>query len=167
MAALQHDTLAHSQVHEPKHITLNNTSATGKVITNSSSVTGTSEYRKLKLSEIDQVNEYVTIWQSSATSTAELMWPCPYAGTIINWYVIQEKALTTAANIYELQINGVQVTGTPVTVLLASAAGTQYTATASGANTFTTTQRIGVKATTVGNTDATVTLRFVIQLRRG
>jgi len=166
MAALQHNTLSHSQVHEPKWIGLSGISDTGKVITNSSSVIGTSEYRKLKLNEIAEVNEYLTIPQSSGTSAAEQMWPVPFNGTIINWYVIQEKALTTAANIYELQINGVQVTGTPITVLLASAAGTQYTATASAANTFVGGQRIGVKATTVGNTDATVSLRFVIQLRR-
>lgn len=166
MADLQHDSLTHSQVHEPKWITLNTTSSTGKVITNSGSVNGVSEYRNLKLREISEVNDYVSILQSNGTSTAEMMWPCPYNGTILNWYVIQEKALTTAQNIYELQIDGVQVTGTPVTVLLAGVAGSQYSASASGANTFTTGQRIGVKPTTVGNTDATATVRFVIQLRR-
>jgi hypothetical protein len=166
MADLQHDTLTHSQVHEPKWISLSNTADTGKVITPSSSVSGTSELRKLVETEISNVSDYIVMEQASGTSSAEIMFPCPYNGTIINWYVIQEKVLTTAANVYELRINGVTVTGTPVTVLLAGAAGDQYTASASGANTFTTGQRIGVKPTTVGNTDATVTVRFVIQLRR-
>jgi len=166
MAALQHDTLTHAQVHEPRWISINGTSDTGKVITSSSATPGISEYRKLKLSEISEVNDYLTIHQPSGTSAAELMWPVPYNGTILNWYVIQEKVLTTAQNIYELRINGVQVTGTPVTVLLAGTAGQIYTASASGANTFTVGQRIGVIATAVGNTDATVGIRFVINLRR-
>jgi len=89
MAALQHDAMTHSQIHEPKWITLNGVSDTGKVITSSSSTPGISEYRKLQLSELTGINEYFSIWQSSGTSAAELMYPCPYNGTIINWFVIQ------------------------------------------------------------------------------
>jgi hypothetical protein len=166
MTALQHNTLTHSQVHEPKWITLNGTASTGKVITNSSSVANTSEYRNLKLSEIIEVNDYITLATISGTSTADLYWPCPYSGTVIDWRVEQEKALTVGANVYELRINGVTVTGTPVTVLLAGAAGDIYTASASGANTFTTGDKLTIKPTSVLNTDAAVSIRFVIQLRR-
>jgi hypothetical protein len=166
MADLQHDALTHAQVHEPKWITLSNTADTGKVITSSSVTPAISEYRKLKQGELSEVRDFINLEQPSATSAAEIMWPCPFSGTIINWYIIQETTLTTAANVYELRINGVTVTGTPLTVLLAGAVGDQYTAAASALNTFTAGQRIGIKPTTVGNTDATAHLRFVIQVQR-
>ena len=166
MADLQHNTLAHAQSHEPKHISINGTSASGKVITNDSSTPSISEYRALKESEITEVLHYYTVWQEDATLTDTYYLPAMYPGTINGWRVVQEDTLATAANIYELRIDGVQVTGTPVTVLLAGAVGDQYPASATAANTFATGAGIEIVPTTTGNTDATTTIRFVIEVQR-
>lgn len=53
MANIEHSSLGHSQVHEPKHITISTTSDAGKVITPSSSTNGTSTLRKLGINELD------------------------------------------------------------------------------------------------------------------
>ena len=166
MADLQHDTLAHAQAHEPKHITLNGTSASGKVITNSGSTPSTSEYRSLKEDEITEVQDYYSVWENDATRTTALIVPAMYPGTIVGWLVVQEDTLTTAENIYELRIDGVQVTSTPITVLLAGSIGDQYSASATAANTFATGAGIEVFPTTVGNTDASASIRFIIQVTR-
>lgn len=166
MADLEHNNLAHAQAHEPKHISINGTSASGKVITNDSATPSISEYRSLKESEILEVEDFYTVWQEDATLTDTYFLPMMYPGTIIGWRIVQEDTLTTADNIYELQIDGVTVTSTAITVLLAGAQGDQYSASASGANTFGTGAAIEVVPTTTGNTDATTTIRFVIQIRR-
>jgi hypothetical protein len=53
MANIEHSTLGHSLVHEPKHITIATTADAGKVITSSSSTNGVSTYRKLGIYELD------------------------------------------------------------------------------------------------------------------
>lgn len=51
--SVEHRTLGHADVHEPKHISISGTSDAGKVITSSATINGVSEYRKLKSSEIN------------------------------------------------------------------------------------------------------------------
>lgn len=166
MADLQHDDLTHAQAHEPKHISINGTSASGRVITNHSATPSTSEYRNLKQGEIDEVKDYWMVWQPDATLTDTYFIPTMYSGTIIGWRVVQEDTLTTADNIYELRIDGVQVTSTPLTVLVAGSQGDQYAAAATAANLFSANVNVEVVPTTVGNTDATATIRFIIEVQR-
>jgi hypothetical protein len=53
MANIEHSTLGHDKVHEPKHITIATTTDAGKVITSSGSTNGVSVYRKLGIAELD------------------------------------------------------------------------------------------------------------------
>ena len=53
MANIEHSTMGHSSVHEPKHITISTTADAGKVITNSSATNAVSVYRKLGVHELD------------------------------------------------------------------------------------------------------------------
>lgn len=50
---VEHVDISSSQCHEPKHISVASTADTGKVITASSSVNGTSEFRKLTFNDLD------------------------------------------------------------------------------------------------------------------
>jgi chloramphenicol 3-O-phosphotransferase len=166
MANIQHSTLAHGQVHEPRWIGINGTGASGKVITNSSSTAGISEYRKLTFLDIDNKDLFFDVYEINATAAHTFYWPCAFNGTILSWVVVIEKPLVTAGNTYELRINGVQVTGTPVVFPVGGAAGDQRTANASAANTFIQGNNIQIVGTAVGNTDATVNVRSVIIVRK-
>jgi len=166
MANIQHSTLTHAQVHEPRWIGINGTGSTGKVITNSSSTAGISEYRKLTFSDLDQKDLFFDVYEIAATTAKTLYWPCAFSGTILNWIVVIEKPLVTAGNTYELRINGVTVTGSPVVFPVGGTAGDQRTATASAANSFVTGNNIQIVGTAVGNTDATVNVRSVVIVRK-
>lgn len=53
MANIEHSTMGHSSVHEPKHITISTTADAGKVITSSSTTNAVSVYRKLGVHELN------------------------------------------------------------------------------------------------------------------
>ena len=166
MPAVQHSSFPHAEVHEPRHISINGTGQSGQVITNSPSVAGTSEYRKLRQSDIDQVDEMLTVMEIDSTSVQTHYLPMDFSGTILRWIAVVTQPLVTAANTYELRIDGVQVTSTPITFAISGSAGDQESATATGANTFNTGANIEVVGTTVGNTDASVDTRFLVTIRR-
>ena len=166
MAIIQHDAMQSAGVHEPKHITINSTGASGNVITNSSSVAGTSEYRRLVSSEIDEVDDTFMLEEFISTTAQTHYIPAPYDGLILNWYAIVNGALVTGTNTYELRIDGVQVTSTPITFAIAGAAGDQLNASASAGGGFTTGQSIEVVGTSINNTDASIDTRFVINVRK-
>jgi hypothetical protein len=92
--------------------------------------------------------------------------PVPYNGTILNWYGVVNGALLTGSNTYELRLDGVQVTSTPITFTIAGAAGDQQNASATGANTMSTGQNIEVVGTTISNTETAIDTRFIINVRR-
>jgi hypothetical protein len=166
MAIVQHSAFQSGSTHEPKHITLNSTGASGKVITNSSSVAGTSEYRRLTSADIDEVDDTFMVEEFTSTTAQTHYIPVPYNGTILDWYAVVNGALTTASNTYELRLDGVQVTGTPITFAIAGAAGDQQSATATAANTMSTGQNIEVVGTSIGNADTSIDTRFIINVRR-
>lgn len=167
MADAQHSSFQHADAHEPRHITLNGTGASGNVITNSSSVTQTSEYRRLKLEDIDEIEEVLLVLETDSTTVQTHFIPGPFNGTIQSWVAVANNALATADNTYELRIDGTIVTSTPITFTFGGSIGDRESAAASGANTFTTGNNIEVVGTTIGNTDAAVDIRFLITVRRG
>jgi len=166
MADVQHSSLQHADVHEPRHITLNGTGASGRVITNSSSVAQTSEYRRLTQADLNEVDEIFSVLEIDSTSAQTHYWAVPFAGTIISWRAVVNVPLVTASNTHELRINGVTVTGTPITFASGGAAGEIQTATATGANTFAVGDNIEIVGTSIGNTDTNVDTRFIVTIRR-
>lgn len=166
MADVQHSSFQHADAHEPRHITLNGTGASGNVITNSGSVTQVSEYRRLKLADIDEVEEIFMVFEIDSTSNQTHFIPAPFQGTIIKWVAVVDNPLVTASNTYELRVDGVLVTSTPITFATGGSPGDQESATASGANGFSGGANIEVVGTAVNNTDATVDTRFAITVRR-
>ena len=166
MADAQHSSFQHADAHEPRHITLNGTGASGNVITNSGSVTQTSEYRRLKLEDIDEIEEVLMILEIDSSVAQTHYIPGPFNGSIQSWVAVVNNALVTGSNTYELRIDGVLVTSTPITFTSGGAAGDRQSATASGANTFTTGNNIEVVNTLNDNTDASVDTRFAIIVRR-
>ncbi len=166
MPDVQHSSFQHADAHEPRHIGINGTGASGNVITNSSSVTQISEYRRLKLQDIDEVDEIFIVFEIDSTTTKTHFIPVPFQGTIIKWVAVVDNPLVTASNTYELRIDGVLVTSTPITFATGGSVGDQESATATGANGFSAGQNIEVVGTAVNNTDATVDTRFAITVRR-
>lgn len=163
---LQHSSLQHSNVHEPKHISINGTGQSGQVITNSSSTAGQSEYRRLNMSDINNVDELITGLEIDSTTTQTHYFEMPFAGTVQSWRVIVNNALATGSNTHELRINNTQVTGTPITIASGGAAGDSGSATATGANTFSAGDELTVVGTTISNTDTSVDTRYIITVRR-
>lgn len=170
MANLQHSTLPSSAVHEPKHITTNGTSASGKVITNSGSTASESEYRFLTRQDIQELQENWHVLEIDASVAQTHYIPTLIDGDIVQWGATVNGAITTATNSYALQIDGVAVTGSGIslttTVGTGGAAGDQVNATPSALNSFTAGQSITIVHTATGNTDASVDVRFVLLIER-
>jgi hypothetical protein len=170
MANIQHSTLAHANVHEPKHITINGTSASGKVITNSSTVSGTSEYRNLAQGDLTGMEVLWTIQEFDGSVQQTHYWPATYNGDITGLDGIVNIAVAGGSNTYELRINGVVVTGSPIT--FTTTAGTGGTAgdivSSSGftANSFAAGDSITLVNTSKANTETGLDIRFVITTER-
>lgn len=165
MPDVQHSSFQHADAHEPRHITLNGTGQSGQVITNDSATAGISEYRRLKQSDLVEVDHRVLIREFNSTTIQTHFIPVDFSGTILRWIAVIDNPLVTAGNTYELRIDGIQVTGTPITFAIAGSPGDQQSATASGANTFNSGNNIEVVGTTIGNSDATVDTTFHITYR--
>lgn len=170
MANIQHSTLPSSSVHEPKHITINGTSASGKVITNSGSVSSQSEYRYLTQADLRELQVILQARHIDGTTALNYYLPATFSGQITGFAAIVDTAVTTAGNTYELQINGVTVTGSSLTVDTTpgtgGTAGDIVEASPSGANIFSPGQFITVNSTTIGNTDAGLDVNFIITVER-
>lgn len=170
MANLQHSTLPSASVHEPKHITINGISSSGKVITNSAVSSSVSVYRRLVQDDLDELEVILQAEHLAATSALTFYLPATFTGTIVGLAAIVDSAITTASNTYELQIDGVTVTGSPLTLTTVAGsggtAGDIVTSNPSAANTFNSGQVLTVVSTAIGNTDATVDVRFIITIQR-
>ena len=170
MADVQHSSFQHADVHEPRWISINGTGANGNVITNSGSTTGISQYRRLGFDDIDNKVDTLQVkeFDSSVLQTSYTV--AGFDGQITDWIAVVSNPLVTGSNTYELRINGVQVTGTPITFTTTAGsggtAGDTQSATASGANTFESGDVITVVCTSNANTDATVDTTFVINVSR-
>jgi hypothetical protein len=170
MATLQHNTLPSSAVHEPKHITTNGVSASGKVITNSGSTASESEYRFLTRADLQELQENWHVLEINASVNQTHYIPTLIDGDIVQWGATVNSAIATATNSYELQIDGVSVTGSGISLTITpgtgGTAGDQVNATPSAANSFTAGQSISIVHTATGNTDAGVDVRFVLLIER-
>jgi hypothetical protein len=170
MANLQHSTLPSSSVHEPKHVTINGVASTGKVITNSGSSSGQSEYRFLTATDIEEIQETLMVVEIDASVANTHYIPTVYGGTIVGWSAIVNSAIATGTNTYELQLDTVTVTGSAISLTITpgtgGAAGDIVSATPSAANTFVAGQSLTVVNTARANTDAAVDIRFAILVSR-
>ena len=166
MADLEHDTLTTSEVHEPKHITGNGTSSSGKVITNSGSVAGQSEYRSLTSGDITEVDVYIGGFERDSTIAEDTFFICPVNGELEDISAIISDPLATGDNVYTIDINGTAPTPSTLTVVQAGSASgdiTTVTLTASGS----VTAGIPIKlSNNGGNSDAAVGTWFQLRFRR-
>lgn len=170
MATLQHSTLPSASVHEPKHITTGGTSSSGKVITNSSSTAGQSEYRFLTREDISELQENWHVLEIDASVAQTHYIPTLIDGDIVQWGAIVNSGITTATNTYALEIDGVAVTGSSISLTTTSGTGgdpgDQVNATPSANNSFTAGQTITIVHSATGNTDSAVDVRFVLLIER-
>lgn len=170
MPTLQHSTLPSSSVHEPKHISTAGVSSAGKVLTSSASVSGESVFRFLVAQEIQNLEETLMVLEIDASVGQTHYIPSTYNGEITSWSAIVNQAIATATNSYELQIDGVPVTGSAISLTTApgtgGTAGDIVSATPSAANTFVSLQSITIVPTATGNTDAATNVRFALTIRR-
>lgn len=170
MPDLQHSTLTHSSVHEPRHITLNGTAASGNVITNSSSSVAVSEYRRLGQSDLVDLEVIYQVQEFDGAVQQTHYIPATFDGEIVGWSGIVNIAVAGGSNTYELQIGGVQVTGTPITFTTTAGtggtAGDILSATATAANAFSQNQVITIVNTAKANTETGLDIRFIITVKR-
>lgn len=170
MADLQHDNVPSSSVHEPKHITLNSTSATGNVITNSSSTTAESEYRRLTQLDLDDLEVLWMIQEFDGSVQQTHYLPATFSGDITSWSGIVNISVAGGSNTYELQIGGVQVTSSPITFTTGSGtggdAGDIVSATTTAAFSFVNDSEITIVNTSKANTETALDIRFVITCKR-
>jgi hypothetical protein len=170
MPNIQHSTLPSASVHEPKHITINGPAASGKVITNSSSVVATSEYRNLDASEIVGIQDDLMVLEIDGTIAQTHYIPATFSGTVDALTGIVNTAVAGGSNTYEVQIDGVTVTGTPITLDTTpgtgGTAGDFVSAPASASNEFSAGQVITIVNTAQNNTEADLNIRFVITVTR-
>ncbi len=165
MANLEHDNLSTSQVHEPKHITSAAVGDHGKVITPSSSATGTSVLTQLSEDEITAVIDYLTV-RIPDISTADSVWiAAPKAGTIISWSTTLQDVITGSDENLHLEIGGVNVTDSDITIAVSgSAAGVVDTASPTANNAVSANQAIEV--ITSGNSTGPAAAWCVIGIQR-
>lgn len=165
MAILEHSTLPNASVHEPKHITTNGTTSSGKVITSSSTTTATSEYRRLTQGDIDGVEILWMVATLDATTSDTLLIPATFNGEITNISGVTDLAMLTGSNSYKMTIDAVDVTSSAHTFdLVAGTGGTPgdiVDATPTAANAFSDGSLISLESTAIANTAAAV-IRWVI-----
>jgi len=170
MATLQHSTLPSTSVHEPKHISINGPSSDGKVITSDGTTSGISQYRFLKQEDIQELGLVLQVLEIDASVSQTHYVAAPFVGNIIGFQAIVNTAVTTSTNTYELQIDGVTVTGSALSITVTpgtgGTAGDVVSSTPSAANSFSLDQSISVVNTVAGNTDANLDVRFNILVER-
>jgi hypothetical protein len=111
MADIQHTDLLSASVHEPKHITDGGTGDSGKVITNSSTVSGESEYRTLVASEIGNKLLAVTARLEDVSTALNSGWVCsPVGGTVLSVHSVIDGAITVADVTFTFKVNGLAMT---------------------------------------------------------
>lgn len=170
MAQLTHSTLPTVAVHEPKHITGNGTTASGKVITNSSSVTATSEYRRLLQGDVDELEVLWQIQEFDGSSAQTHYIPATFNGDIISISGIVNIAVAGGTNSYKMTIDTVDVTGSAHSFTTSAGtggtAGDIITVAPSAANSFSDGSVITLENTAVANTETALDIRWVITCKR-
>lgn len=96
-------------------------------------------------------NKFITVEMADIHAPGS-SWVRPgFRGKIKNLYLVTDAAVTVATTAVKLQIGGVDVTGSTISVTVAgSGIGTSYKATPTGANTFYDTQAIEIESDGAG-----------------
>jgi hypothetical protein len=167
MADVQHTNFTHATVHEPKHISIGGTGDTGKVITNSSSTAGQSEYRRLNAqSDLDGVEVVVSLREIDASVAKTLFFPAPINGVLTQITAVIDNPLVTADNIYTILVNGGATTPATMTIpFTGSAVGDVITVNISAGGGISIGQNVSL-ANNGGNSDATVDITFALTFER-
>jgi hypothetical protein len=157
-------------VHEPRHISINSQAASGKVITNSSSTTAISEYRKLTQADIEGLEVLWQVQEFDGSIQQTHYIPSTFAGTVEQIKGIVNIAVAGGTNTYELQIDGIQVTGSPhsFTTVAGSGgtAGDIVTVNPSAANIVAIDSVVTLVNTSTANTETALDIRWIITLKR-
>lgn len=160
----EHNTLTGSNLHEPKGIDSASTGDAGKVLTPSSSSSGTGELRYLADSEITDKPSYISVYLPGIDTTTEYYIPCPMAGDITNIYTAIDQSFTGADNTLTCKINGTGITNGVVTITQSgSAAGDVDTATPSANNAVTAGDYIQVTSGAEATSTLNAYISFVIE----
>ena len=168
MADAQHSSLPHASVHEPRNISISGLGDSGKVITNSSSISGQSEYRRLDLSTTDILNiqNFVTHEDKDTSVAKTIFVPAPFTGFLTRITVVIDNPLVTADLVYTILVNGGATTPATLTIVQAgSAIGDVLVTPITSGNSVTLGQNVSV-AGNAGNTDATVDATFLFEFTR-
>jgi hypothetical protein len=140
------------------------------VITNSPSVSGQSEYRFLTRADIQELQETWLVKETDSSVAQTHYIAAPYNGTIVSFLATPDSAFAGGTNTYELRINGVTVTGSPLNLTVTpgtgGTAGDVVLSTPSGANSFSSSDSITIVNTSNAQTDATVDVRFTLLIER-
>lgn len=162
---IEHVDIPNAELHEPKNIPTSNTSDTGKVITPSSTVSGTSELRRLVASEIDEKQVVLNV-RVDDISTAGSYWVVsPYAGDIVSIHSVIHGTIGTSDATLSFELAGTAITNGNITVgFTGSAAGDVDFSNPTAANTVFAGQAIEV--ITDGASDNTVAADISIVIER-
>lgn len=165
MANVEHSDLAHAEAHEPKHISINGTGASGQIITNSSSSAGVSEYRRLTFADLTNVDRWISFMHLDATTTETHFLVSPIAGELVGIAAIIDQSITGADQIYTFEIDGSPITPATMTFALAGTAqGEVQTIEPSSGGTLALNSTIEITGNG-GNTDASLSTYFVFTIR--
>ena len=129
--SIQHVNAPDGKRHEPKGISI---AAAGTVYVSNGSGSGAWTNQIAAVRNANLMPVYTSI--PDVSTPGSYFVAAPLLGKIVAIYVTLDNAITIANSIVSAKINGVAVTGSPVTVTFAgSAAGSTYSSTPSGANT--------------------------------
>jgi hypothetical protein len=159
----EHVDIQNANCHEPKHITDGVTGDSGKVITNSSTTTGESEYRKLKAADIQNKQKVLNVHIPDVSTAGSVWVVSPVAGDIDEVYSVIDGAIATSDCTLTVKIGGVAVTGGTLVIIQAgSAAGDTVNESPSGAKTVTAGQAIEIQTDGASTNTVTSTLTLLI-----
>jgi len=165
MANVEHVDIASANCHEPKHITISTTADSGKIITADSSVSGTSEFRAIKESDITEGMDilYCEIDDLGTNGSAWVV--SNNAGTIEKIYSVIHAAISGSDETITAEIDGTLVTSSNITITQSgSAAGDVASSTPTANNAVTAGQAIEI--ITAGNSTGAVKASFTIYVKR-
>ncbi len=151
MADIQHSTLTDPQLHEPKGVS---TALAEQAYIANGLGSGTWNYPYYTLTcEFPDISAPTSIWVTA-----------PFTGNIVAYYTVLHGAITVANTTCTLEIGGVLVTNSSLTIAFSgSGAGTVDSATPTALNTVNQGQAIEVITDGASSTTAKATVTLVIQ----
>lgn len=151
----EHDSLLSAACHEPKHITDSVTGDNEKVITPSSSTSGTSsmEYLSFPLS--------ASIADAGSSGSTYL--PVPFDADIASIYASVDGMLTVSNTVLTFELAGTAVTGSTITFTAGAVAGTVESSTPTALNSVSAGSAIEIISDGGGTGSAKATVTFLLK----